>query len=115
MIATDAERKFTFCEMVLRNIEENRIKLENIIRTDKSKFTREYIVNSKNCHFWANNIPNIKWARNFQYKFGFNVFALIMNNQIRYFIYDHNLDSALYLNILRTVVAEFIENLPLNV
>lgn len=111
----DHQLRVEFCEMLLVRYQEDPNFLQNIIWTDESKFSHEGIFNRHNSHFWAQQNPHLVRERGFQNKFSFNVFAMLMNNKCCYFIYNETLKSRLYLQILRTVVAEFLEDLPLQV
>lgn len=51
----------------------------------------------------------------FQENFSFNVFCLLKDNQVRFLIYDETLNSTKYLEILRSVVNDFLENIPLQI
>lgn len=111
----DNLRRVQFCEMILIKCQEDANFLRNIIWTDESKFSREGIVNRRNSHYWASANPHLVREAGFQDAFSFNVFCIVMGDRVRYEIYDENLTSARYLQILREVVTDFIDNLPLNV
>ena len=49
----------------------------------------------------------------FQEKISFNVFCLLKYDKIEFLIYDEPLNSEKYLQILRSVVNEFLDNLSL--
>lgn len=115
LMPDDYMRRREFCEFLLVKIQENPLFLSRIIWTDESKFSREGIINRKNLHFWADQNPHLVREANFQQKFSMNVFMLVMGNEVRYKIYDENLNSRRYLDILRTTVSDFCENLPLAV
>lgn len=110
----DPQRRTEFCEMILIRTQEDPQFLEKIIWTDEAKFSKEGIFNRRNSHFWGNQNPHVMRPRNFQYKFSFNVFCLLMGNKLCYHIYDENLNGPRYLEILRTVVTNFLDNLPVN-
>lgn len=99
--------------MVLIRIQEDPLFLSKIIWTDESKFTREGIFNRRNNHFWAVENPKFVKERGFQFQFGFNVFCLLMDNKFAYCIYEENLNSDKYLDILRMTVSEFLDGLSL--
>lgn len=113
LLPGDAQRRIEFCEMVLIKIQEDPLFLRKIIWSDESKFTREGIFNRRNNHFWAVENPKFVKERGFQFQFGFNVFCLLMDNKFSYCIYEENLNSDKYLDILRTTVSEFLDRLPL--
>lgn len=111
----DDQRRIEFCEMILTKIQDNPDFLSKIIWTDESKFSRDGVINRRNSHYWARENPHVVREANFQNGFSCNVFCLIMNNQIRYEIYDENLTSDRFLEILRGTVSEFLDELPLNI
>lgn len=110
----DAEQRVQFCEMILTRTQEDPDFLRKIIWTDESKFSREGIFNRRNRHFWASENPHVIRERNFQNKFSVNVFCLVKDTQVRYLIYEDNLNTQRYLQILQTVVADFLDDLPLD-
>ena len=109
----DYQRRIQFCETILIRTQEDPNFLRKIIWTDEAKFSREGIFNRKNEHFWSDQNPNFVKEMGFQEKFSFNVFCLLKYNNITFLIYDEPLNSDKYLQILRTVVNQFLENLPL--
>lgn len=85
-----------------------------IIWSDKSKFSREGIVNYLNLHYWDLVNPYAKRIQNFQEKFSYNVFCLFMNNRFAYRVYEENLNSRGFLEIIENTATDFVENLSLN-
>lgn len=61
-------------------------------------------------HYWAQDNPHITRIAAFQEKFSFNVFCLVMNDKIQYFIYDKNLTFRKYFEVLTTFVENFLDN-----
>lgn len=110
----DGAARVEFCEMFLVKIQEDENFKKKVIWTDEAKFSREGIFNTRANHFWGDENPHLTKEQNFQVKFSFNVFALIKDNTLAYYIYDEALTSQKYLEILRTVVDDFVDNLPLN-
>lgn len=115
LLPGDNLRRINFCEGMLVKIQEDRNFLKRIIWTDEAKFDREGIVNRRNWHYWAAENPHFKRSISSQYKFSFNVFCLVMDNQVKFQIYNEPLTSLKYLEILRTTVSDFLDDLPLNV
>lgn len=111
----DHRKRLEFCEMILIRTQENPNFLKNIIWTDECKFSKEGIFNRRNSHFWASENPHFVRERNFQHKFSFNVFCLLMHNKIAFCLYDDNLTGAKYLDILRSIVSDFLDDLPLEI
>lgn len=110
----DNERRMEFCEQMLVKLQEDPQFLKKIIWTDESKFSREGIVNRKNCHYWASENPHLNRRAHFQVNFSFNVFCLIMDDRFLFHIFEGNLNSDRYLEILRGIVTNFLDDLPLN-
>lgn len=111
----DDLRRIDYCERFLVQSQEDPHFPQKIIWTDESKFSREGIINRKNWHYWAAENPHWKREANFQDGFSFNVFAILMDNRVRYTVYDENLTSEKYIQILRENVTDFLDELPLNV
>ncbi|HLJ31149.1 MAG TPA: transposase [Candidatus Babeliales bacterium] len=109
----DPQHRVEFCEMLLVRTQEDPNFLNKIIWTDESKFSREGIFNRRNSHFWASENPHVTKEAGFQEKFSFNVFCMLMDNQLHYVIYEESLNSRNYVNILRTDVENFVDNMPL--
>lgn len=101
-----------FCEFMTIKIQEDPQFLSRIFWTDEAKFSREGITNRRNQHFWAEQNPHRIRVTNFQERFSFNVFAVMMDNQLRYLIYEDSLTSQRYLEILRETVIPFLEEFP---
>lgn len=110
----DYQQRTEFCQAILEKLREDPRFLNKIIWTDEAKFSRDGLVNFKNKHYWSDGNPHLIVERNHQYKFSFNVFCLLMHNRMAYIIYDENLDSRKYLQIINSVVSDFLEELPLN-
>lgn len=108
----DELRRVEFCENALVSLQEDEAFLSKIIWTDESKFNREGIVNRRNNHYWARENPHVARQGNFQERFGFNVFCIILDNRVHYEIYNQNLNEQVYLELLRTVVINFMNGLP---
>lgn len=104
-----------FCEHMILRLQENPDILKRILWTDEAKFSKEGIFNRKNLHHWAKENPHVVRESNFQQRFSFNVFCIIMDDMVEYHVYEENLNGNKYVEILRTVVANFIDNLPLNI
>lgn len=109
----DPLHRVEYCEWMIIKIQEEPNFLERIIWTDESKFTKEGVINRHNSHIWADENPFKIRTTNSQYKFCFNVFALLMTNRVYFFIYDQNLNGERYVDILRNQVENFLENIPL--
>lgn len=109
----DPVNRAQLCETILIRSQEDNDFLKKIIWTDESKFSREGIFNRRNHHIWANENPHAIRERGFQQTFSFNVFCLLKDNKLCYHIYDGTLTSQRYMEILRTIVSDFLDDLPL--
>lgn len=70
--------------------------------------------NRNNEHFWAIENPRQNMEIRNQIRFGLNVWAGILNNEIiGPFIFENNLNGAGYLNILENYLSDYLENLPI--
>lgn len=108
----DDRKRIEFCEFILTKTQENNDFLSQIIWTDEAKFSRDGLFNRRNKHFWAQENPHVIRESRHQKKFSFNVFCLISNGEVRFEIYNQNLNSEKYLQILRGLVAAFLEEVP---
>lgn len=111
----DEVRRMEFCERIVIKIQEDPLFLRKIIWTDEAKFDREGIVNRHNLHHWSARNPHLTRVVNFQNRFSFNVFCLLMDNRYSFVFYDENLTAERYIEILREIVVPFQEELPLNI
>lgn len=114
LLPRDFMQRIELTEMLLVNIQEDEDFLKKLIWSDESKFSRDGIFNRRNNHYWSTSNPNFVVERHQQQKFSFNVFCLLMDNKCVYHVYNENLNEVKYLDILQTVVTDFIDNLPLN-
>lgn len=110
----DNIRRIHFCEQMLIRSQEDPTFLRKIVWSDEAKFNREGVINRRNSHYWAVENPHFLRETSFQYTFSFNVICLVMNNRVCFHIYEQNLNSEEYLEILRTVVSDLLDELPLN-
>lgn len=102
--------RITFCRWLLEHQD------ANILWTDECLFTRVGVYNVHNEHWWAHrdHNPHVTKRHAFQVRFGLNVWAGILGEHVLgpYFI-DGYLNSATYLELLRHVVEEMLEDIPL--
>lgn len=107
----DDARRVNFCEFMCTKITENPRFLYNIMWTDESKFSRQGIINRRNNHYWAQDNPHVTRENHHQDHFSFNVFYLIIDNNVAYHVYDENLNGVRYLEILRGFVNDYLNAL----
>lgn len=110
---TDYPRRTNFCEEVLIKIQENPDYLKLVIWTDEAKFAQCGVFNRRNRHFWARQNPNLIVEVEHQIQFSINVFCLLMDNKVQWYLYDENLNGERYSDIVTNVVANFLDDLPL--
>lgn len=87
--------------------------MRRIIWTDEAKFAQVGVFNRRNRHFWAAANPHLIFEVENQIQFSINVFCLVMDNRLHWFMYDENLNEDKYLEIINNVVQDFVDNLPL--
>lgn len=110
----DLRRRVEFCEFILVKVGEDSNFLENIIWSDESKFCKNGMFNRHNHHQWSDQNPHAIRERNFQESWSFNVYCCIKNDKIlKTFLYDRNLDGAMYVEILNNVVVDAVDDMPL--
>lgn len=109
----DFGRRLMFCEDFLLKFQEHGINfLKNIIWSDEAKFSKRGVHNHRNQHFWATENPHLVKQVDNQFQFSVNVFCLLLDDQVKWFIYEENLNGNRYLDIITNIVEEFIDNLP---
>lgn len=110
----DNNRRLEFCQWFTQKVREDRNFSKKIIFTDESRFTNNGMFNRNNLRYWAQENPRLIREGNFQERFGFNVWAGIIGNKIiGPVIFDENLTSERYLNLLRQHLEPFLEDMPL--
>lgn len=109
----DYQRRITFCEEFNNKMVEDPLFHQKIIWTDEAKFSRDGITNSRNNHHWASENPRVIKEHNHQDRFSFNVFCMLMDGKVKFQIYYENLNGDKYLDLLGTVVVDFLEELSI--
>lgn len=105
----DGPARIRFCEWLLENIN------SNILWTDEALFTRVGLYNRKNEHFWALSNPHVIKTNYHQVRFSANVWAGIIGNVIVGPVFiEGSLTGGHYLDMLRGVIEELLEDLPLS-
>lgn len=104
----DLEPRVIFCRWFLQNHD------KNILFTDEATFTRLGIFNVHNEHWWSHSNPHVTRQDAYQHRFSVNVWAGVLNNCLLgpYFI-EGRLDSQSYLTLLRSVVNDMLEDVPI--
>lgn len=110
----DADRRMTFCQWYLGNLNGNEEFSRQIIWTDEARIASNGIFNRYNNHIWATENPHEQINRVHQGRFGFNVWvALLGNGVLAYEIYENNLNWEAYLNILERQIISYMDTIPL--
>ncbi|XP_063384877.1 uncharacterized protein LOC134670986 [Cydia fagiglandana] len=104
----DGPARIAFCQWILEH------QNVNVLWTDESTFTRVGLYNQHNEHFWAFNNPHCIRESCHQVRFSVNVWAGIINDSIigPYFI-EGNLNGLNYLEMLREVIPNLMEDVPI--
>lgn len=105
----DGPARVTFCQWLLDN------RNANILWTDEATFTRVGLFNQHNEHFWAFNNPHVIRECAHQVRFSVNVWAGIVNGHVigPHFI-TGNLTGGSYLDMLRNVIPDLLDDVPLS-
>lgn len=111
IVLADYRPRVEFCNWLLLNIH------QNILWTDEATFTRIGLFNIHNEHWWSarGHNPHVTRRDAFQVRFSVNVWAGIINDRVigPYFI-EGRLNGRRYLEILSTVVQDFLEDVPVS-
>ena len=87
-----------------------------IIFTDKVKFTKEAVLNSRNNHVWADENPHAARPHVFQEQYSLNIWAVFLNGcVIGLYVLPPNLTGAAHLRFLEGVLHELLEYVSLHV
>lgn len=110
----DPRKRLQFCQELLQRRQEAPNFFKRILWTDESTFTRNGIVNFHNDHIWSHENPHGKKTKAFQHKFSVNVWAgIIGDTLIGPIILPDRLNGENYLQFLRTVEPELLDDVPL--
>lgn len=119
LLPADLPLRVNFCrEMLQRDVRgvPASMFLRSIVWTDEAQFTRDGITNFHNLHEWANENPHNKKENAFQRRFDVSVWARIIDNTlIGPKVLPPRLNSQNYLEFLREVMPEILEEVPLAV
>lgn len=108
------ERRLNWCSWLSQKVQNDPSFLNNVLWSDETRFTNCGIFNRNNEHYWARNNPHQNIQRRNQVKFGFNVWAGIINDRVvGPFIFDENLTGERYLRFLTNQFQDYLDALPL--
>lgn len=105
----DPQNRIAFCQWLIDNQD------KNILWTDEATFTRIGIFNQRNEHFWALNNPHVIRECAHQVRFSVNVWAIINGHLIGPHFVTGHLTGGTYLEMLRNVIPDLLDDLPLAV
>jgi len=89
--------------------------LETICWTDEAKFHNNGNVNSQNLRYWSNGNPHWHTEKNFQERYGINVWCgIFYDTLIGPFFFVDNLNGDKYLEFLKTELPILLEDIPLS-
>lgn len=110
----DSERRVQFCNWYLNMLREDELFFTKIIWTDETRITSDGIFNRHNNHLWADHNPHQQVNRVYQGRFGFNVWVALLGNRVlAYEVFEENLNSEIYFNILERHIISYLDNIPL--
>lgn len=110
----DQNRRMQFCNWLLNKTGENPNFCAKILWSDECNFSNLGLFNRKNEHIWSIQNPRQYVEVRNQNRFGFNVWAGILNNRLLGpLIYEGTLNANRYLEFLRGPISEYLDNLPL--
>jgi len=112
----DNVRRIEYCEWLRGRIEENIDFLNNIIWTDECTFSTNGMFNRNNERYWARENPRQYREVRIQGRESFHVWVGLWRNRlIGPIVFEENLNSERYLNIIRQVIFTYFDDLPLQI
>lgn len=116
LIPGDYPLRQRFCEWFVRYSNRHLEFPDTVLATDESCFTRDGVVNLHNMHLWSDENPHAIHQTRFQQRFSINLWAGIINNTlIGPYELPQRLNGGAYLQFLKEVLPELLEDVPLNV
>lgn len=113
MVQADFPRRVEFCQEFLRRCNEDPEFQVNVLFSDEASFTKEGIFNSRNSHIWDDENPHAVVQKGYQQRFSVNIWAGIVGDRlIGPYLLPQRLTGAIYLNFLRHVLPELLEDVP---
>ncbi|GBL88968.1 hypothetical protein AVEN_255138-1 [Araneus ventricosus] len=114
LLPRDAERRYTWCNFVMNNLEDHPTFREDIIWTDEACFSLKGMFNRQNVHTCLLENPRYAVEVRHQLRWSINVWFGIFNDRlIGPVFYEVTLTGQRYLELLQDVITDFVENLPL--
>ncbi|GBM37732.1 hypothetical protein AVEN_179814-1 [Araneus ventricosus] len=113
LLPRNTERRYTWCNFVMNNLEDHPTFLADIIRKDEACFC--IMFNRQNVHTWSLENPRYAVEVRHQLRWSINVWCGIFNDRlIGPVFYEVTLTGQRYLELLQDVITDFVENLPLH-
>lgn len=114
LLPGDSQRRTDFCTLYLDTLNTNADFSRNIIWTDESRISSDGIFNRNIHHKWADQNPHQQVNRVYQGRYGFNVWVALLDDRVlAYEIFEENLNSPLYLDIINRNVINYMDTIPL--
>ncbi|GBO32686.1 hypothetical protein AVEN_109494-1 [Araneus ventricosus] len=82
LLPRDAERRYTWCNFVMNNLEDHPTFLEDIVWTDEACFLRNGMFNRQNVHTWSLENPRYAVEVRHQLRWSINVWCGIFNDRL---------------------------------
>ncbi|GBM74211.1 hypothetical protein AVEN_203411-1 [Araneus ventricosus] len=115
LLPRDAERRYTWCNFVMNNLEGHPTFLADIIWTDEACFLCNGMFNRQNVYTWSLENPTYAVEVRHQLCWLINIWCRIFNDRlIGPVFYKGTLTRQCYLDLLQDVITDFVENLPLH-
>ena len=108
--------RVNFCKWFLNRCVDEPKFPRRILFTDETNFTGEGVINFRNSHAWAYEYSRATRSHGFQQRYGFNMWAGFLDVCIiGPYLLPPNLTGDPYLNFLKHVLQELLEDVPLHV
>lgn len=112
----DAPRRLRFCQWFVGKCREDVTFPLNVVWTDEARVDTSGIFNRYNSYHWCTENPRVVVPQNRQGRSGFNIWVGIFRGRfLGPHFYEGNLTANSFVNILRTYIVPFLEDLPLAV
>ncbi|GBM93678.1 hypothetical protein AVEN_238121-1 [Araneus ventricosus] len=82
LLTKDTERRYTWCNFVMNNLEDHRTLLVDIICTDEACFSRNGMFNRQIVHTWSLENPRFSIEVRHQLRWSINVWCRIVNGRL---------------------------------
>lgn len=110
------QKRMQFCVEFMNRYNENNNFLKNILWTDESSFTTKKGCNRQNTRFWSINNPRQIHQIKTQGYQSLTIWCGVIGTYVLGPIFiDQRLTGGHYLNLLEHQIAQYIEDLPLNI